>query len=95
VLFLVREALVQMDVPTRQAYVAELTAPGERTSALAVTGLTRNVGWAAGPPLAGLATAAWGMAAPLFCGAGLKIVYDLALFASFRAVHHRAEGGSR
>ena len=85
-LFLAREALVQMDVPTRTAYVAAITKPGERTAALGITGLVRNVGWAVGPALAGASTAAFGLAAPLVAGAGLKIVYDLALFASFRHV---------
>ena len=85
-LFLAREALVQMDVPTRTAYVAAITRPGERTAALGITGLVRNVGWAVGPALAGASTAALGLAAPLVAGAGLKIVYDVALFASFRHV---------
>jgi MFS family permease len=85
-LFLLREALVQMDVPTRQSYVAAVTRAGERTFAMGVTGVVRNVGWAFGPPLGGLAMGAVGLGAPLLIGAGLKIVYDLALFASFRHV---------
>lgn len=85
-LFLAREALVQMDVPTRQSYVAAVTEPGERTFALGVTGLVRNVGWASGPPLAGWAMSALGLGAPLLLGAGLKIVYDLGLYASYRHV---------
>jgi MFS family permease len=84
VLFLVREALVQMDVPARQAYVAQVTAPGERTAALGITGLARNVGWALGPPLAGGAMTLWGLGAPLIWGAGLKAIYDVALYASYR-----------
>ncbi|OGU07154.1 MAG: hypothetical protein A2W29_07980 [Gemmatimonadetes bacterium RBG_16_66_8] len=84
--FLVREALVQMDVPTRQSYVAALTSPGERTFALGVTGLVRNVGWAAGPAAAGASMRALGLGAPLVIGAVLKIVYDLALFGSHRTV---------
>lgn len=86
VLFLVREALVQMDVPTRQSYVAAVTEPGTRTFALGVTSVVRNVGWASGPPIAGWAMSAFGLGAPLLLGAGLKIVYDLALYASYRHV---------
>jgi MFS family permease len=85
-LFLAREALVQMDVPTRQSYVAAVTDPGERTFALGITGLVRNVGWASGPPIAGWAMSAFGLGAPLLLGAGLKIVYDVALYASYRHV---------
>lgn len=85
-LFLARESLVQMDVPTRQSYVAAVTRPGERTFALAVTNLARNAGWAVGPGLAGLAMSAIGLGAPLVAGAALKMAYDLALYRSFHRV---------
>jgi len=85
-LFLLREALVQMDVPTRQSYVAAVTSPGERTFALGATGVVRNAGWAFGPALGGLSMSAFGLGAPLVIGAGLKMLYDLALFGSFRHV---------
>ena len=82
-LFLAREALVQMDVPARQALVAAVTRPGERVYAYGVTGLARNVGWAAGPALAGLSVESLGLSSPLQLGAGLKIVYDVLLYRSF------------
>jgi MFS family permease len=94
-LFLLREALVQMDVPTRQSYVAAVTASGERTFALGVTGVVRNAGWALGAPLGGLAMGAVGLGAPLVIGAGLKIGYDIALFASFRHVRAPEERPAR
>lgn len=93
VLFLVREALVQMDVPTRQSYVAAVTEPGERTFALGITSVVRNVGWAGGPPIAGWAMGVFGLGAPLVLGAGLKIVYDLALYVSYRHVRPPEETG--
>lgn len=92
-LFLVREAFVQMDVPTRQSYVAAVTTAGERTFALGVTGVVRNVGWAFGPPLAGMAMGTFGIGAPLVLGAGLKMVYDMALYGSFRRVRPPEETG--
>lgn len=79
-LFLAREALVQMDVPARQAYVAAVTRRGERVYAFALTGLARNVGWAVGPGLAGWSAQVLGLGAPLVLGAGLKIWYDLLLY---------------
>jgi len=85
-LFLVREAFVQMDVPARQSYVAAVTAPGERTAALALTSLVRNVGWAAGPALAGVTMTAFGLGAPLVAGAVVKAVYDVALYVSHRGI---------
>jgi predicted MFS family arabinose efflux permease len=84
-LFLARECLVRMDVPTRQSYTLALVGPAERTFASGVTNLTRNVSWAAAPSLAGhLMQSAATLSAPLFVGSGLKIVYDLILFAAFR-----------
>ena len=85
-IFLLRESLVQMDVPTRQAYVAAVTAPGERTFAMSVTGLTRNVGWSVGPALAGLVMGPFGVGAPLVCGAVTKAVYDVLLYRAFRKI---------
>ncbi|HXE58983.1 MAG TPA: hypothetical protein VNK43_13365 [Gemmatimonadales bacterium] len=88
-LFLLREALVQMDVPTRQAYVAAVTAPGARAYALGIAGLVRNLGWAVGPALSGMAMRAAGVGAPLVIGAALKIVYDVLLYRGYRDVPGR------
>ncbi len=92
-LFLVREALVQMDVPTRQSYVAAVIPAADRTAALGLAGLARNTGWTVGPALAGVAMASFGLAAPLIIGAALKMGYDVALFASFRTVTPAEELG--
>lgn len=90
-LFLLRESLVQMDVPARQAYVAAVVAPEARTFALAVTGVARYAGWAVGPALAGLAMGTFGLGAPLLVAAGLKSAYDVTLFASYRGVRVEEE----
>jgi len=84
-LFFAREALVEMDVPTRQSYVASLVAPSERSFASAVTNLARNVWWAIGSAIAG-ALMVFAFSAPLFVGSGAKILYDLLLYRSFRAI---------
>ena len=85
-LFLAREALVEMDVPTRQSYLMAIVRPEERTMASGVTSVVRNVGWAAGPSLAGALMQHVAMAAPLIVGSSLKIAYDLLLYASFRRI---------
>ena len=64
----------------------------DRAAAVAVTGAVRGVAQAFGPPLAGLAIAAAAFGFPFIAGGGLKIVYDLGLFAAFRrrpAEHER------
>jgi MFS family permease len=83
-LFLCREALVEMDVPTRQSYVAALVRPGERTFASGITNLARNVFWAVGSSAAGFLMQNLAFSAPLVIGAGTKIGYDVLLFRGFR-----------
>jgi MFS family permease len=85
-LFLLREGLVEMDVPTRQSYVLAVVAPEERTVASGVTSLVRIAAWAVAPAFAGLLMAGDSMAAPLVIGAAMKIAYDLLLWAAFRRI---------
>lgn len=85
-LFLLRECLVEMDVPTRQSYLMAVVAPEERTAAAGVVTLCRGTAWAVAPALAGAATQYASVSAPLFAGPAVKIVYDLLLLAEFRAV---------
>lgn len=92
-LFLLREGLVEMDVPTRQSYVMAVVRPEERTFASGVTHLVRMGSWAVAPSLAGLFMKGVLQAAPLFVGAGLKIVYDILLFAAFRHLKPPEERG--
>ena len=84
VLLLARECLVEMDVPTRQSYVVAVVEPAERTFASGMTNLTRNVAWAAAPSFAGYFMQHLALAAPLFVGGGIKIVYDALLYLAFR-----------
>ena len=85
-LFLLREALVEMDVPTRQSYVMAIVRPEERTVASGVTHLVRLGAWAVAPAFAGAAMQRFALLAPLAVGAAMKISYDLLLYFSFRKV---------
>jgi MFS family permease len=84
VLLLARFALSQMDVPARQAYIVSIVPPGERAGAVAMTGAVRGVAMTFGPVLSGVAIGASAFGFPFFVGGGLKVVYDLALYAGFR-----------
>jgi MFS family permease len=84
VLFLCREALVEMDVPIRQSYVAAMVLPQERTFASGITNLARNVFWAVGSSVAGFLMQNVAFSAPLVLGGGAKISYDLLLYRAFR-----------
>ncbi len=83
-LFLLREGLVEMDVPTRQSYVMAVVRPEERTFASGVTHLVRLGAWAVAPAFAGLLMRGSSLAIPLYAGAAMKISYDLLLYAAFR-----------
>jgi MFS family permease len=83
-LFLLREGLVEMDVPTRQSYVMAVVRPEERTFASGVTQLVRTGAWAVAPAFAGAMMEGVSMATPLVAGAAMKIVYDVLLWSAFR-----------
>src|SRR5262249_22671650 len=85
-LFFCREALVEMDVPTRQSYVAALVRPQERTLVSRITNLARNLFCAVGSAVAGVAMQTFAFSAPLVFGGSAKILYDILLFKSFRAL---------
>lgn len=85
-LFLLREGLVEMDVPTRQSFVLAVVRPEERTFASGVTHLVRMAAWAIAPLFAGVLMERYALGVPLAVGAGMKIAYDLLLWRAFRRV---------
>ena len=86
VLLLMREALVEMDVPTRQSYVAAVVQPHERVYASSVTNLTRTGAWAVTASVSGALMQHVAFSAPLVLGGAMKVIYDLLLYRSFRDV---------
>lgn len=90
---LARFSISQMDVPTRQSYTMAVVTPDERSAASGVTTIARSVGAAVSPSLSGLLMAVPVLfSAPFFLSGGLKIVYDLLLFKSFRGLKPPEEG---
>ena len=86
VMLLLRFTLSQMDVPARQAYVVAMVDPEERTAAAAFTNTARYVARPFGAVGAGTLMGPLGVGAPFVLAGALKIVYDLALYATFRRV---------
>jgi MFS family permease len=81
---LVRFAISQMDVPTRQSYTMAVVAPDERSAAAGVTTVARSVGASLAPTLAGYLLAnPTTMSVPFFLAGGIKILYDLLLYRAF------------
>jgi MFS family permease len=82
-----RFSISQMDVPTRQSYTMAVVEADERSAAAGVTGIARTVGASLAPIAAGPLYASAALASvPFFLAGALKIAYDLALFAAFRAL---------
>ena len=94
ILFLLREGLVEMDVPTRQSYVMAVVRPEERTLASGVTHLVRVGAWAVAPSFAGWFMTSWSLMTPLLVGSVMKIAYDVLLFAAFRRTRPPEEAGT-
>lgn len=100
---LTRFAISQMDVPTRQSYTMAVVEPDERSAASGVTTIARSVGASLSPTLSGIFLASpFLLNVPFFLAGGLKIIYDLLLYKSFRALKppeeaaaSRAVGASR
>jgi MFS family permease len=86
VLYLLRESLVEMDVPTRQSYVLAVVEPSERTVVSGITTLVRLAAWAVAPAFAGLLMTGDTMFLPLVIGAAMKIAYDILLWRAFRGI---------
>lgn len=84
--YLARQAISQMDVPTRQSYTVAIVAPEERTTVASITSFSRNVSQAASPSISGYAMQAVSLSSPFFIGGSLKIVYDIAVYFNFRNI---------
>jgi len=90
-LLFLRQLLSQMDVPTRQAYVMAVVADHEREAAASLTNLSRTVAQAITPALTGWVMQTVALSAPFVLGGGLKIVYDVLIWLTFRHVRLRDE----
>src|SRR5919106_1424933 len=95
ILYLLRMALSQMDVPTRQSYIVAVVREDERTIAAGVTNISRNVTQAISPSLTGVLIQSISLSAPFVIGGALKVAYDIALFLNFRNVKPSEEQGQK
>src|SRR3989449_1679466 len=84
-MLLLRFSISQMDVPTRQSYTMAVVEPDERSAAGGVTAVARSAGSSLAPVFAGQLLNLSLLNAPFFLAGGLKIVYDVLLYRSFRA----------
>lgn len=91
-LYLIRMALSQMDVPTRQSYVISVVKDEERTAAAGITNISRNISQVLSPSLAGYIIQSLSLFfLPFLIGGVLKVIYDIALYFSFRNIKPQQE----
>ena len=86
VMLLVRNLLSQLDVPTRQSYTMAVVDPEERAASAGILSVARNSGAALAPLFTGPILAVPSLGLPFLLAGGLKIIYDLWIFAVFRKV---------
>lgn len=84
--YLGRMTLSQMDVPTRQSYIASVVNEDERIAAAGITNTSRNLTQAISPSMAGAIIQSLWLSAPFVIGGILKIVYDVGLYVNFRKI---------
>lgn len=94
-LFIARMSISQMDVPTRQSYTMAVVEPDERTATAGITNTARTTAAAVSPALAGWAFSVAALGVPFFVAGGLKIAYDLMIYATFRGVRPPEEEALR
>lgn len=87
IVLLARFSISQMDVPARQSYTMAVVSPDERSAAAGVTGIARTIGASLAPIFTGplLANPAL-LGVPFFISGGVKIIYDLAIYRSFKSM---------
>ena len=92
ILYLIRMTLSQMDVPTRQSYVVAIVSEDERTAASGLTNVSRNIAQTVSPSIFGyIFQSSLSLAAPFALSGVIKIIYDLALYFSFRNIKPKDE----
>ena len=83
---LIRYSLSQLDVPTRQSYTMAVVDADERAAAAGILSVARNAGAAVAPLFTGAILAAPALGLPFLLAGGIKVIYDLWIFAVFRHV---------
>ena len=86
VMLLARNLLSQLDVPTRQSYTMAIVEPAERAAAAGILSVSRNTGAALAPLFTGAILAHPVFGWPFLLAGGLKVLYDLLIYAVFRKV---------
>lgn len=83
-LLFLRQSVSQMDVPTRQAFMAEVFDARDLVRANSMTNTFRSIGGLLGGPISGILYAAGLVGLPIVTAGASKILYDFAIYLSYR-----------
>ncbi|MCU7497625.1 MAG: MFS transporter [Ignavibacteria bacterium] len=93
-MLLLRFSISQMDVPTRQTYTIIAVNKDERSAASGITSIARSIGASISPSLGVIFLASPALInLPFFFAGGLKIIYDIWLYHSFKEIKDGQEIG--
>jgi MFS family permease len=84
VFLFLRQSISQMDVPTRQAFMAQLFTDEERVPANAVTNTSRSLSGTLGGPLTAIMFMIGATSLPILTAGFSKILYDVLVYRSYR-----------
>jgi MFS family permease len=84
VFLFLRQSISQMDVPTRQAFMAQLFTDEERVPANAVTNTSRSLSGTLGGPLTAIMFMIGATSLPILTAGFSKILYDILVYRSYR-----------
>jgi MFS family permease len=85
-MLLLRFSISQMDVPTRQSYTMAVVEPDERSSASGITGIARTIGASVAPVLSTSMLTNPLLGLPFIASGAIKLIYDFALYRSFKSI---------
>lgn len=83
-LLLLRQGVSQMDVPTRQAFMAQVFSDEERVPANAITNTARSIGSLPGPLIVGDLISQGLYSLPFIISGFMKMAYDLTIYLMYR-----------
>jgi MFS transporter, DHA1 family, tetracycline resistance protein len=86
------DGLTAGNLSIAQAYIADVTAPKERSKAFAIIGIAFGIGFLIGPGLSGYLTHKYGYQVPILCAAGLSFLSILGTTFLLPAVPQRPAG---
>lgn len=81
---LLRQSVSQMDVPTRQAFMAQIFNDEERVAANAITNTARSISTLPGSLIAGDLISLTLYSLPFIISGSMKIIYDLTIYLMYR-----------